>query len=186
MAKHKAAVLTYGTTAALCFAICAVLMFGYRYRSYMVEQSEAEDRIVELVRTAIPETPDDMLVDGGMAVAFMQEMTLDATRRAELLGSGDAGIPPTIDLLARLTEALPSADTVTLEVRSLSITPTTIEFEAQTNGYASSALVEEALQKVPVFASATKGQETKLSNNHVKFPITIPRDGAESDAEEDG
>ena len=60
------------------------------------------------------------------------------------------------------------------------ITPTTVTFNAETDGYAASSAVEEALQKHDRFKGASKGQEKRLANGRVKFPITIELDAAEA------
>jgi hypothetical protein len=107
-----------------------------------------------------------------------------------VLGGGSVGIPPTIDALYALTKAFPPHPDVTVELSDLVITPTSISFNAETDGYASSAEVEKRLTATPRFKAALKGQEQKLNNGRVRFPITIPLgdDAAASseDAEEPG
>lgn len=174
------AALVYGSAGAAFFAFAAVLMFAFQYRSLMVEQNAAEEEINQIVSGSFPDAPE--FSETTAAVAFMREMTADAIQRAELLGEGAGGVPPTVDMLARLTEAFPPHPTVTVTVDHLSISPASIQFEAETDGYASSAAVEEALQGSEDFSAATKGDETKKGTS-VDFPITIPLDGPTADEE---
>jgi Tfp pilus assembly PilM family ATPase len=177
------AVVTYGAAGAGFFALAAIVLFGVHYRSLSVEQAAAEEAIALIAAADFPEIPSGMS-RGTSAVSTMVTLTEDAQQRALLLGSGGNTTPPTIDLIARLTDAFPPHPTVTVEVRNLSITPESIRFEAETDGYASSAKVEESLQASPDFKTAIKGDETRLSSGRVRFPISIPldSDGQPTDA----
>jgi hypothetical protein len=116
----------------------------------------------------------------GKAEAVMAQFTQDAVQRAEVLGSGSGSVPPTVDALYQLTKAFPPHPEVTVELSDLTITPQeggkggSITFNAETDGYASSASVEEKLKANPRFKAATKGQEQKLANGRIRFPMTIP------------
>jgi hypothetical protein len=118
----------------------------------------------------------------------MRDSTEDAVTRAEVLGEGAGGVPPTVDVVYQLHEAFPPAEENTVIVSDLTITPETITFNAETDGYAASSAVEEALQKVDRFKNTEKGQEKRLANGRVKFPITIALDAgdADEDVETDG
>lgn len=168
------AALVYGSSGVAFFTLAAVVMFAIQFRSLVVEQRAADEQIRTIVTETFPEVPPGTVTDGETAVALARGLRDDAVQRAAILSRGGGGIPPTIDTLATLTDAFPDHPTVKVEVEQLTITPTQISFEAETDGYASSARVEEDLQGHPRFGQATKGQETKLSNGRVKFPITIP------------
>lgn len=165
--------LGYGLSGAAFFSFAALLMFGWQYRNLVVEQASAEEAVRAIVTRSFPEIPADSLDTMSKAEALMAEFTQDAVTRADVLGEGSGGIPPTIDTLYALTKAFPPHPDVKVEVSDLTISPTTITFNAETDGYASSAAVEEKLKADPRFHGATKGQETKLANGHVRFPITI-------------
>jgi len=168
------AALTYGTAGLAFFSLAAVVMFAVQYRGLMVEHNGASDQLVEIVTTAVPEIPADMITDGATAVALMKESTQDAVLRSSMLGDGSRGVPPTIDLLAQLTQAFPPNESTKVEVSGLTMTSTMIKFEAETDGFASSAKVEQSLQANEIFSKATKGDEKKLPNGRIRFPITIP------------
>jgi hypothetical protein len=101
-----------------------------------------------------------------------------------VVGGSDGGIPPTLDLVNELTSTFPKPPEVEVEVKSLTITKQNLSFEAETNGFAGSAAVEERLKANPRFATAEKGTETKQSNGVVKFPITIDLTGGAPTGEE--
>ena len=168
------AAMTYGSAGLAFFSLAAVVMFAVQYRSLMVEHSAASDQLVEIVTSAVPEIPADMITDGATAVALMAESTEDTVRRSQMLGDGTAGVPPMIDMLAKLTEAFPPNESTKVEVSGLTITSASIKFDAETDGFASSATVEQHLQATPLFKLATKGEEKKLPNGRIRFPITIP------------
>lgn len=166
--------LVYGVAGALCFSFAALLMFAFQYRSLMAEQAEIEASVREIVHRSFPEVPDSMLESMGKAEAAMAQLTQDAVQRADVLGDGTVAVPPTIDALYHLTLAFPPHPDVTVEVSDLTITASSITLNAETDGFQSSSKVEEKLKEDPRFHAATKGQEQKLANGHVRFPITIP------------
>ena len=168
------AMLTYGVVGLAFFSMAAVVVFGIQYRGLMGEHSTARAELVEVVIQANPEVTEDLLTDGATAVSVMAAATEDTVQRLEMLGDGSRGVPKTIDMLAKLTSAFPPNETTKVEVSTLSITPTTISFDAETDGFSSSAKVEQDLQADELFKHATKGDEKKLSNGRIRFPITIP------------
>lgn len=179
------ATLVYGGAGAMFFAFAAVVVFVFQFTNLMQQQSAAEEELRTLVKGTFPETPDSLLEDTSSATQLMREFTTDAVQRAALLGDGAGGVPPTVDALARLTEAFPEHPTVTVTVDQLTMTPASIQFTAETDGYAASAEVEKALQQSEDFSTATKGDETK-KGNRVDFPITIPLDGTKKSNGEEG
>ncbi len=168
------AVLTYGTVGLAFFSMAAIVTFVVQYRSLWVEHNTASAALVEVVTTAVPEVPADMITDGATAVALMAESTEDTVQRSEMLSDKGGGVPPMVNMLAKLTEAFPPNETTKVEVSSLTISSSMIKFDAETDGYASSARVETDLQAYPEFKHATKGEEKKLPNGRIRFPINIP------------
>jgi hypothetical protein len=86
-----------------------------------------------------------------------------------------------VQALLDVTNAFPPNGTeegqAVVDVNELSITPESISFTAETDGYAGAATVEEALQRNPRFQGAAKGNEKK-ARDKVSFSISIPLDGA--------
>jgi hypothetical protein len=181
-------VVTYGTALVGFFGVAALAMFFLQWRSLGAEHDGVTEQLRELVVQTFPEVPPGSIDDAGMALQLMRDFTEEARQHLEFLGE-DAGVPPTVDTLYELTRAFPAHPEVTVQVKDLSITPNTITFNAQTNGYAASSAVEEALQENPRFKYASKGTETRLTDGDVKFPITIALDveeGEDVDVEEEG
>jgi hypothetical protein len=177
------AVMVYGSAALVFFLVATVVMFVVQYRSLAAEQSELTGRIRTNVARTFPDVPKASLTSTTQAMAIMTERTLDAVARSEVLADA-TGTPPTIDKVYELTKAFPPPNQVTVEVSELTITPATISLTAETDGYASSAAVEESLQKQPLFKDAAKGNDRKVRDK-VSFTITIPLAGEET-AEEEG
>lgn len=185
------AALTYGVAGAAFFSLAALLMFAFQYRGLVVEQNTTEGAVREIVLRSFPEVPEGTIDTMGKAQGVMAQFTQDAVQRADVLGSGTGGVPPTVDALYQLTKAFPPHADVVVELSDLTITPDeggrggSITFNAETDGYASSAAVEEKLKANPRFKSATKGQEQKLANGRIRFPMSIPLGEPAADAAAD-
>ncbi|MEZ4236780.1 MAG: hypothetical protein R3F59_11630 [Myxococcota bacterium] len=169
------AALGYGLSGAVFFCLAALLMFAWQYRSLMVEQTATEKAIRDIIVRTVPDAPESALDTLNKAEALLAGLTEDASQRADVLGDGSGGVPPTIDTLYWLTKAFPPHEDVQIEVSDMVISPgASISFNAETDGFQSSSKVVSALTSSPRFKGATKGQEQKLGNGHVRFPISIP------------
>ncbi len=171
--------LTYGVSGLVVFSIAAVAVFLFRFAMLSRELTSVEEEIRTTIAASFPDLPATPFKDNASAVALMAGETEDAVRRAEVLTN--EGPPATVQAYFDLTQAFPPADTVSVEVSELIIARDKISFVAETDGYASSAAVEESLRKVKRFSEATKGDEAKTGSGRVRFPITIPL-GEDSDA----
>ncbi len=168
--------LGYGFVGCVLFAAAVTVVTLFQYRSLLVEQREAEAAVREIVQAAFPETPPSLLETMDSARAVMAGNTEDAVQRAEVLGQGSA-VPPTIDALYQLTMSFPPHPDVVVELSELTITRTSLTFTAEApNGYAASSAVEAKLRENPRYKGLQKGDEQKLANGAVRFPITIPLD----------
>lgn len=166
------AALGYGVSGALFFSAAALLMFAWQFYSLSVEQTETEAAVREVVSRSFPEAPASALDSMSKAEGLMAQFTEDAVQRANVVSEA-GGVPPTIDALYALTKAFPPHPDVTVELSDLTITPTAISFNAETDTFESSAKVEQYLKQNPKFKAAAKGQDVKLTN-HVRFPMSIP------------
>ena len=177
------AALTYGVSGAVFFTIAATLMFAWQFWSLSSEQAAAEEAVFDTVRSAMgSEAAAVDLSTLSAAKALMAGVTEDAAQLAAVVGDGD-GVPYTVDTLYQLTQAFPPHPEVKVELSDLVISRTTISFNAETDNFNSSATVEDRLRASDRFSSATKGQEKKLSNGRVRFPITITVGGANASEE---
>jgi Tfp pilus assembly PilM family ATPase len=176
--------LLYGSLCVTCFMLVAVPLTAYRWVSMHLEQRAALALRTEILLETFPDQPPKTLEELSNPAQFMREEELAMTERAEVVGGSDGGIPPTLDLVNELTSTFPKPPEVEVEVKSLTITKQNLSFEAETNGFAGSAAVEERLKANPRFATAEKGTETKQSNGVVKFPITIDLTGGAPTGEE--
>ena len=147
-------------------------MFVWQYHGLASELADVDDRTAEVIQSTFPEVREST-ARGPTRVAIMQESTLLAVSRADMLGDGSGGVPPTIERLAQLTAAFPPHPDVTVTLSGLTLTPTKVQFDAETDGFASAAMVEEMLQSNEAFQRATKGDDVRTSGNRVKFPMNI-------------
>ncbi len=180
--------LTYGLAGGVFFALAAVVMFAFQYRSLSVEQTTTEAMVQQLVLDTFPTVTAADIDSGSKAVALMAANTEEAVLQAERLGQGAGGVPPTVDIIYQLTEAFPKPEEVQVQLNDLVVTTSNISFNAETDGgFAASSAVEEALKATEMFSAAKKGTESK-SGAKIKFPITIPLGEAaeDVDASEEG
>lgn len=165
------AVAVYGSAALAFFLVAVLVVFAVQYRNLSAEQAHLEERIESIVTETFPDVSAGQVQNSTTALAIMSERTQLTVQRADILAS--ASRPPTMHTLYELTEAFPPPEQVTVTVEDLTITPTTITFNAETDGYASAARVEEALQGHPRFSEAAKSGDRKI-RDQVEFNVSIP------------
>ena len=122
------------------------------------------------------QSPDDALV-------ALMEQTQQASGRIELLGPVVFGTPPTVTTLSQLSASLPDHKTARIDVTELTVTSTSINVKATTDGYDAAANIESSLAANERFKGARKGNEKKTSQG-ISFTVTIPL--GEEDAGEEG
>jgi Tfp pilus assembly PilM family ATPase len=167
------AVASYGSAGVAFFLLAAGIVFAVQYTRLSREQAEVDARIEEIVRTAAPDVSDAILDDSQTVSGYMEGLALAEEDRAEKL-AGNTAVPPTIDVLYRLTQAFPPHPDVVVNVSDLTISPSAVTFVAETDGFEQSARVEQVLQANADFASATKSNERR-TRDKVEFTMTIPR-----------
>ena len=167
------AALTYGLAGVSFFLVTIAVMSFVQWTSMDAEQEGLEERVRTQVASVLTDIAPGSLVDADMAREIMALETAEAVQRAQGLTQQLVGVPPTVDLLYDVHEAFPEPGEVSVSVSEFTVTSTMVTFNAETDGYASSSAVEEALRSVPRFSSASKGTETRMANGRVKFPITI-------------
>lgn len=158
--------------AAVAFLFVAIVGFsGYQFYKLSSALATTQADIDALMAQTVPDADPTTYADNTRAKALLKERMEDAKTRAAMLGA--AGVPPTVDKLSALTTAFPPANQVVVDVSDLTITPDNISFTAETDGYAGSAAIEDALKRFDRFASATKGSEKK-NKDKVQFTMSIP------------
>ena len=175
--------LRIGALAAAVMLVVGVGWFGYRYSQLSADLSEIEDQITAEVKATFPDLPDSVAGDPTTALAVVNEETAAATQRVESLGSILSDTPPTLSMLRRVSEGVPAHGDARLDVEELTITRSSITFEAETDSYEDATEIEAALQRVAGFSGAKKGDENKNRQDKIDFKITIPLD-TDDDGEE--
>lgn len=178
------AALLYGTAGAAFFTVAAVALFVVQFVSLYRELGEVEQQVRDVVQVAVPDVTERQLESMDLAVGALREYVFGLELRADALGDGPGGVPPTIDLLYDLTVALPPSTEVAMEISDLVLSRSSVQFSAETDGYAGSAMITDRLIASERFKTAVKGSESKNSRGKNEFQITIPLEGVGSDTEE--
>ncbi len=163
--------------------VAGLTLFGVQLYDANQRLAELDTKIVEAVTSSFPEVTADRLTEPSMALAIMQELSAETTRRVEVLGATVSGVPPTLDMLKVISAAVPPHSEARIDVRELTISAASISFRAETDSYESAAKIEEALRAEERFKSARKGDEKKVGEA-LTFTMTIPL--GETDAAETG
>lgn len=170
-------VARYGGLFVALFVLANLALFGVRYYQFSQQEGALRADITQLIKGGFPGVSETQLQSLEVSESLVRTELTAAQERAAVLGEG-SGVPPTVQMLADLTEAFPPADEVTVDVSDLQISQSVVTFTAETDGYASSAAVVESLQQNARFASAEKGKETK-ARDKLTFSVRIDLDGEE-------
>ena len=174
------AVVTYGAAGVAFFLFAATVVFAIQFFRLSSEQAEVDAQIRSIVLTDFPDTDPSLLDVGDDAAAVMEGNVLRMEARADDLAGNP--VPPTIDMVHKLTQAMPDPEQVTVDISDLTIGQVSMTFNAETDTFESAAAIETAVQAVPEFADAVKSNERR-QRDKVQFTMTIP---FESPADEGG
>ena len=172
--------IQYGVVAAVLLIMLGIGWFGVRVVSLNAEVAQVESDIADAVVATFPDVNRDKLDDPSMAVAIMQEKTLETTTWVDTLGAIVVDEPPTLTMLERISQNVPPPNEARIDVSELSVSPGSISIKAETDSYDGAAKIEAALQGAPGFKQANKGDEKKV-REEVRFTITIPLDTDETE-----
>jgi Tfp pilus assembly PilM family ATPase len=167
--------LTLGAVAVAALGLVAIVgMTLAESVSASRELAKLDGKIADAVVAAVPETPRER-VEGQprVALAVLQEASTATQTRVDALGATQGGIPPTLDLLRVLSQAMPSPADARIDVRELTIETESVSFKAETDTYETAARIEDALKRNPRFTGAKKSEEKK-SGDMVTFAVNIP------------
>lgn len=172
--------LRVGVAAAAAAMLLGIGWFAVRSVQLSAAQSQAQADIAAAVVKTFPDVDASRLKDGSTALAIMQERTAATTARVDLLGSIVSPEPPVLGHLARISESVPPNSDAVLDVEELTIADGLITLKAETGGYEEAARIEAAMQKVPGFEQAKRGDEQKKKDK-VRFTLTIPLEAAQTE-----
>lgn len=164
---------SYGAAAAVFFVLAMVAVALTQRGALNGEIQAVEREIGDVVAQTFPEADPKVLGDPSMAVAIMQEGTLSTAQKVQALQAAIRGEPPGLTLLKEISEAMPSPEEATIDVRELVLSETVVTLKADTDGYEAAAKIEASLQRSARFQHATKGDEKKRGEK-VQFDISIP------------
>jgi general secretion pathway protein L len=157
-----------------------IFLFGLKVLDLSRQIRVVSSQIGEVVAEIHPEVPGEILDDSLMARDFLVEITASEVMRVDTLEGAMQGEPPTLALLRELSQAMPAPKDVRIEVREMTVTPASVQMQAQTTGYEAAATIEQSLQRNARFKAARKGDEKKVGDG-IRFTVTIPLDGSEGE-----
>jgi hypothetical protein len=171
------------------FLVAAVALFTLQYVEANRALAAADQAIVDAVVTAVPGTaPERVAGQPNMAMAILQETQAATQARVDALGNTLGGVPPTLDLLRRLSQGMPAPSDARIDVREMNLDAESLALKAETDSYEMAAKIEESLKRDGYFPTAKKSDEKK-SGEVVTFAVNIPLgepDGAVAPAEGEG
>lgn len=170
--------------------VAAVGLFAVQYSEAASRLDEIDASIASTIADAHPDAPDDAKQEPVKALAFLQSRVTEMEARVDALGATVSGVPPTLDLLKTLSDAVPPNSEARIDVRELTIDEDSVNVRAETDSYESAAKIESALQRQDRFKEARKSDEKKVGDA-LQFTLNIPLKGAddaegEAGAEEGG
>lgn len=175
----------YGAAGLLGLAVLAVFYWGWQTWQIAGERREIEERIAAIVLETWPDAADpSRLADTSTAMAIAVERAAAEAAQVEALSGAVSDVPPTLDLLRELSDAMPPPGDARVDVTELSILDSSITLKIDTDGFESATRIENSLKERPNFAAA-QGGDSKKVGEIVRFTVTIPL-GPEGAAGEEG
>jgi len=171
----------YAAVAAVLLMFVGMAAFVMRVVQLNQQAADLDEQIAAAVLETFPDIEPERLEDTTMALAIMQERTLETTLRVDTLGTLVSDEPPTLDTLRAVSDAMPNPATARVDVREILFTSSAITMKAQTDGFEEVGKIERSLQADSRFKQATRGDESKTKSGDVKFTVTIPLGELESE-----
>ncbi len=104
--------------------------------------------------------------------------------RIDALGSIVGEAPPVISVLHDLSSAMPKPTDARIDVRELTVTPNSLNLDAETDSYDAAATIEKSIAAHHRFQQAKKSDEKKVRDG-IRFSIQVPLNTEiDSDSEE--
>lgn len=149
--------------------------------AYLAKQEEFNAEI----RKIIPDISDSTLKTPSTAISLIQGELAESNQKLEKLGSITSDVPPTLNILKEISEGVPPHKTARIDVKEMTISKTSINIKAETDGFQTATEIEKSLKQKPLFKQARKADEKSLRNG-ISFSIIIPLVIEEESEEEEG
>ena len=147
--------------------------------------TERQEYFNDEVRKIIPDVGDSVLRTPSTAISLIQEQLALSNQKLDKLGSITSSVPPTLNILKEISEGVPPHKTARIDIKEMTISKTAINIKAETDGFQTATVIEQALQQKPMFKQAKKADEKSLRNG-ISFSIIIPLKIEENIDEEEG
>lgn len=148
------AMVTYGGALVVFFSVALGGLYVWQSWSIASEIEATQTSIDDTIKKALP---DVKTRSSTVAMSKMRERIDEAEARAKALG--DNAEPPAVGTIYHLSNSLPPAKDLEIDVTRMTVTPRALTFEAEVPSYAAADQVEVALQGTERFESCTKSGE---------------------------
>lgn len=137
------------------------------------------------IRKMLPDISNSALKTPSTAISLIQGDLTSSNQKLDKLGSITSDIPPTLNILKEISEGVPPHKTARIDVKEMTISKTSINIKAETDGFQTATEIEKSLKQKPMFKQARKADEKSLRNG-ISFSIIIPLKIEEETEEEEG
>jgi Tfp pilus assembly PilM family ATPase len=157
-----------------------LVLFALKWVGLSQEISALDDQVIAEVTAIVPDMPESIAQDAELSRDFLLELAGTEAERVDILEGAMQGEPPMLVLLKEISQAFPPPKDVRVEVREMTLSPTSVRMKAETTGYEAAASIEQSLQRRARFKDTVKGDEKKLGDG-ISFSLTIPLDGEQKE-----
>jgi hypothetical protein len=165
--------------------LLGIMVFSWSVLDYNEQLDEIDAQIAEVVIGVYGDTLTVDDISGPEdALTKLQIKTVETLNRIDALGSIVGDAPPVISVLHDLSSAMPKPTEARIDVRQLTVTPNSLNLDAETDSYDAAATIEKSIIAHHRFQQAKKSDEKKVRDG-IRFSIQVPLNTEQvSDAEE--
>ena len=163
--------------------LAGVSWFGNEYYQLQQKQAELEVKIMDEVEFLVSEEVFELLEDPRSALDIVLEETNELQTKDQRLREIRSTTPPILNLLKEISLGMPKHTDARIDVNNLTISKTSINIKAETDGFNQASTIEQSLKKRPAFKRAVKS-DGKILRDVNQFTIQIPLGETESKSEE--
>ncbi len=164
----------WGAVAVAALFLMGIGVFSWMVMDYKSQLDEIDASIAEVVVTIYSgELTAEDITGPEDALMKLQMKTVETLNRIEALGSIVGDAPPVVEALHDLSQAMPKPTDARIDVRELTITPNSINVEAETDSYDAAATIEKSVVEHRRFQGAKKSDEKKVRDG-IRFSLSVP------------
>jgi Tfp pilus assembly PilM family ATPase len=166
--------LKIGGLSLVAMGLASIGWFAITYNQLSSDLQLAEGEIIAEVAEMMPELDPGLISSSDMAVSLMLDEADEMQIRMDKLGGVISEKPPTLELMRELSEGMPPSKEARIDVTELTITRSSINIKAETDGFEAATTIENSLKARDRLKRAQKADEKKNRNQGIRFTILIP------------